>query len=240
MVSVVAGHQQGRPSHLPHSGVAGPSPMPGCRFLLFLPKDQHQKHLETQICWLFAEWILLSRAWLSSGKGAQSMTKSASTADTWKLADNSTFQKPKNSPDPIGHPSSPTSPTGTHCRTPHLQTFQVKGQTISKRAELPEYGPISSLGDVKPATDAYSIAKGVLSHTSPRNTLDLGRHPPLPTCQHPGPPCQSKGPKERVGSAQAEDQDLAGGGGWRLCSCTYLPGREDLLDVIQVDAIPIF
>lgn len=47
VVSVVAGHQQGRPSCLPHSAVAGPSPMPGCRFLLFLPKDQHQKHLET-------------------------------------------------------------------------------------------------------------------------------------------------------------------------------------------------
>lgn len=40
-----------------------PTPYPdAARFLLFLPDNQHQKHLEMQICCLFAEWLLWSQS----------------------------------------------------------------------------------------------------------------------------------------------------------------------------------
>lgn len=44
----------------------------------------------------------------------------------------------------------------------------------------------------------------------------------------------------RSAQAQAQHRDLGEGESVRRCPGAYLPGWEDLLDVIQVDPIPIF
>ena len=113
-----------------------------------------------------------SGAWPHSGKGVQSMTKSASAADIWRLVGQvHCSQRPKNSPDHIGNRSSPASSTRT-LQFASPQRFQVKGQ------KLP-----SLLGCRAPAIS--SILPQHLSagchNTSPWDALYQGGYPPRPT-----------------------------------------------------------
>lgn len=131
-------------------------------------------------------------------------------------------------------------PTRTHRRTPHLQRLQVKGQKISKGSELPEHGPVSPLGALRPATDAYSTAKSVLPHASPWDWPSAGTYPyPFTASGTPSPTLLEQGAK-RTCRLCPHRGSRPGWRGWRLCSCTYLPGWKNLLDVVQVDAIPVF
>lgn len=84
----------------------------------------------------------------------------------------------KIAPTTLEIPAVPLEHTAGHCT---CRDYRSRDKETSKYLELPENGPISILGDVRPATNAHSIAESGLSHTSQWDTLDLSRCPVLPT-----------------------------------------------------------
>lgn len=104
------------------------------------------------------------------------MTKSVSTADTWRLGDNSTFQRPENSPDHIGRPGPQGHTAGCiPCRDFSQETKTSSALSCHRMAHF-----ISGVCQAHHLCPRHS-QQWAAANISQWDALDPDRFPPLPT-----------------------------------------------------------